>query len=308
MLKSIVSFSLLYYICIIGFSHLVDSGGNDYETKNNNSNNRPSITKKSNNNKDKDNPLTNSASSSASRTKQPTSRLFTDRSKLNYQRNTHRQRSVPSSSSSSDQYSRTTSEPRRNRTIPSSTFFPDGIHNQGITPYQVWQWREETREALFHAYGAYMKYSYPYDELKPLSCKPRKYNERDRGNLDDSLGGFALTLIDSLDTLAMMGELPMFRCAISRIIHDVQVDRNHTVSLFETNIRILGGLLSAHLLSVDKKLGIWDHACIINKETNTRDCSQACRYNLSTSSSFSKHPSYSYQSHPLYDIDRKSVV
>ena len=45
------------------------------------------------------------------------------------------------------------------------------------------------------AYQGYMEHAFPRDELSPLSC---------RGV--DTLGGFALTLVDSLDTLVVMGE------------------------------------------------------------------------------------------------------
>ena len=52
-----------------------------------------------------------------------------------------------------------------------------------------------------HGFDAYMRYAYPDDELKPLSCVGRRWDSRERGTLDDSLGGYALTLIDSLSTL-----------------------------------------------------------------------------------------------------------
>lgn len=61
-----------------------------------------------------------------------------------------------------------------------------------------------------HAYGSYMTHAYPLDELKPLSCVGRRWDRRERGTLDDTLGGFALTLVDSLDTLALMGHRKEF--------------------------------------------------------------------------------------------------
>lgn len=115
-----------------------------------------------------------------------------------------------------------------------------------------------------------MLHGYPYDEVRPLSCNARRYDARERGNLDDSLGGFALTLIDSLDTLALTGDLPAFRCGVSRVVHDVRFDRDLTVSVFESSIRVLGGLISAHLLSTDPDLAIWTHAC------DNGDCSRSC--------------------------------
>jgi len=32
--------------------------------------------------------------------------------------------------------------------------------------------REETEELFYHGYDNYLKYAFPEDELRPLSCKP----------------------------------------------------------------------------------------------------------------------------------------
>ena len=53
--------------------------------------------------------------------------------------------------------------------------------------------REEVRECFFHVYNAYMRNAYPHDELKPLSCTGRPAVST-RGDLDDILGNFSLTL------------------------------------------------------------------------------------------------------------------
>eukprot|EP00943_MAST-04B_sp_MAST-4B-sp1_P000694 g694.t1 len=100
-----------------------------------------------------------------------------------------------------------------------------------------------------------MKYAYPWDELKPLSCTGRKWNERERGTLDDSLGGFSTTLVDSLDMFALIGDYAGFRKYVRMVINDVHFNRNVNVSVFETNIRVLGGMLSAHMLLVDPIFG-----------------------------------------------------
>ena len=66
--------------------------------------------------------------------------------------------------------------------------------------------RDEARAMFDHAYSSYMENAYPLDELMPLSCKGRDWRHRDRGTLDDPLGGYALTLVDSLDMLAVLGD------------------------------------------------------------------------------------------------------
>ena len=108
--------------------------------------------------------------------------------------------------------------------------------------------RQDVKDAFWHAYSAYVDNAWPHDELKPLSCEPRIWNERSRGTLDDCLGGFALTMVDTLDTLAIMGEKTEFRRAVEDVIANVHFDRDVVVSVFETTIRVLGGLLSSHTL------------------------------------------------------------
>ena len=113
--------------------------------------------------------------------------------------------------------------------------------------------REEARGIFYHGFNAYMKHAYPWDELKPLSCTGGS-GERERGTLDDSLGGFSTTLVDSLDMLALIGDYAGFRKYVRMVIRDVHFDRNVNVSVFETNIRVLGGMLSAHMLLTDPLL------------------------------------------------------
>lgn len=58
-----------------------------------------------------------------------------------------------------------------------------------------------------------------------------------------------MTLVDSLDTLVLLGDFEEFENAIKLVVKDITFDNDIIVSVFETNIRMLGGLLSAHLLA-----------------------------------------------------------
>ncbi|XP_031780380.1 ER degradation-enhancing alpha-mannosidase-like protein 3 [Nasonia vitripennis] len=110
--------------------------------------------------------------------------------------------------------------------------------------------KEEAKDMFYHAYNAYMDNAYPADELMPLSCKGRyRGSEPDRGDIDSTLGNFSLTLVDTLDTLVVIGDLEEFENAVKLVIKDVTFDTDVIVSLFETNIRMLGGLLSGHILA-----------------------------------------------------------
>lgn len=62
-------------------------------------------------------------------------------------------------------------------------------------------------------------------------------------NINDVLGDYGVTLIDTLDTLAIMGEQKEFEGAIKLVAHNVSFDQNSRVQVFETNIRTLGGLV-----------------------------------------------------------------
>lgn len=98
--------------------------------------------------------------------------------------------------------------------------------------------KQEVKDVFYHAYNGYLNYAYPYDELRPLSCDGI-----------DTWGSYSLTLIDALDTLAIMGNYTEFSRVVQLITERANFDININVSVFETNIRIVGGLLSAHLFS-----------------------------------------------------------
>ena len=57
-----------------------------------------------------------------------------------------------------------------------------------------------------HGYESYLTYAYPKDELCPLSCTGR-----------DTWGSYALTLVDTLDTLVIMGNHTEFKRAVNLV-------------------------------------------------------------------------------------------
>lgn len=115
-----------------------------------------------------------------------------------------------------------------------------------VTKEEAKQLRNEVGEMFYHAFNGYMDNAFPLDELKPLSCKG-----------EDTLGGYALTLIDSLDTLALLGDRERFAASVEWIGKNLRFDMiNKTVSVFETTIRVLGGLISAHQIASDYATGM----------------------------------------------------
>uniref|UniRef100_A0AAR2LVU3 alpha-1,2-Mannosidase n=1 Tax=Pygocentrus nattereri TaxID=42514 RepID=A0AAR2LVU3_PYGNA len=109
---------------------------------------------------------------------------------------------------------------------------------------------EQILEMFDHAYGSYMKYAYPADELMPLSCRGRVRGlEPNRGDIDDSLGNLLFTVCFILFFAQLLNRLEDFEEAVKKTVKDVRLDNDVVVSVFETNIRVLGGLLGAHVMA-----------------------------------------------------------
>ena len=125
----------------------------------------------------------------------------------------------------------------------------DGGAASLVSPEAQLDARNRVKTMFFHAYNSYMKYAYPLGELKPLTCT---------GGSFDLVRLPLVTLIDALDTLVVMGEFEEFRFAVELVRVELKsFDFDVNVSLFETTIRVLGGLLSAHLMAVDPELAIY---------------------------------------------------
>ena len=98
--------------------------------------------------------------------------------------------------------------------------------------------RLSVSEGMKRSWAGYKTYAWGSDELKPGS---------QRGQ--DNWGGMGVTLVDSLDTLWVMGMKAEFHEAVAWVKTRLSFDHAGTVSTFETTIRELGGLLSAYDLS-----------------------------------------------------------
>ncbi|CAN6717914.1 unnamed protein product [Malus baccata var. baccata] len=115
--------------------------------------------------------------------------------------------------------------------------------------------RDKVRKMFYHAYDNYMIHAFPHDELKPLS-KSFTDSLSELGNLKlehlpQGYSGSALSLIESLSSLVIMGNNTEFESAIIWLSDNLKFDVDARVNLFECNIRVLGGLVSAHLLASD---------------------------------------------------------
>ncbi|XP_031734150.1 mannosidase, alpha, class 1B, member 1b isoform X3 [Anarrhichthys ocellatus] len=98
---------------------------------------------------------------------------------------------------------------------------------------------EAVQEAFLHSWKGYKDFAWGHDELRPLS---KSYSE---------WFGLGLTLIDALDTMWILGLKKEFEEAKSWVATELTFNKNVDVNLFESTIRILGGLLSTYHLTGD---------------------------------------------------------
>ncbi|KAI9811552.1 MAG: alpha mannosidase-like protein [Thelocarpon impressellum] len=143
---------------------------------------------------------------------------------------------------------------------------------------QVALLRQETVDMFYHGYDNYMNIAFPEDELQPVACAPLARDTEHPENivLNDVLGNYSLTLIDSLSTLAILASSPSdyngkakaqrsFGEGVALLVEHYGdgskgpagegirargFDVDSKVQVFETVIRGVGGLVSAHLFAI----------------------------------------------------------
>lgn len=122
----------------------------------------------------------------------------------------------------------------------------DHLSFSGKAPRQkgkeLWEGRRSmVVDAMKHAWGGYVKAAWGHDELD-LEDSVGK----------DNFGSVGATIVDSLDTLWLMGLKEEFKAARDWTADELNFNRDHDSSVFESTIRIVGGLLAAHDLSGDE--------------------------------------------------------
>lgn len=102
--------------------------------------------------------------------------------------------------------------------------------------------RDEVVAAMREAWGAYAASAMGFDELSPAARRGK-----------NGFGGLGATVVDSLDTLWMMGLSDEFAAARAWVAAAPPFSsKSYDASVFETTIRVVGGLLSAHHLTGDE--------------------------------------------------------
>lgn len=99
--------------------------------------------------------------------------------------------------------------------------------------------RERVVEAMELSWDAYERYAWGMDEFHPESKTGKQMVPK----------GLGWIIIDSLDTLMLMNLTSRLSHAREWLAKDLTWEQDEYVNTFETTIRMLGGLLSAHYLS-----------------------------------------------------------
>lgn len=99
--------------------------------------------------------------------------------------------------------------------------------------------QEAVKKAFKHAWKGYKHHAWLRDELSPLS-----------GGHRTTFAGWAATLVDSLDSLIILGMMDEFEEALAALeLIDFSTTDATQINVFETNIRYLGGFMGAYDLT-----------------------------------------------------------
>ncbi|CAE6478660.1 unnamed protein product [Rhizoctonia solani] len=122
---------------------------------------------------------------------------------------------------------------------------PPSLPPQGGTPVkppsepQMAERAEAVRKAFRHAYNGYVRAAWTLDELLPNT----------NGSVNN-FNGWGVSVIDSISTMQLMGLKPEYDSALEFVASmDFDIKNDGHAPFFETAIRYLGGLVSAHSLA-----------------------------------------------------------
>ncbi|XP_063299550.1 mannosyl-oligosaccharide 1,2-alpha-mannosidase IA [Pelobates fuscus] len=118
---------------------------------------------------------------------------------------------------------------------------PVGVVGKEPEDPDVKEKRDKIKEMMKFSWDNYKRYAWGLNELKPVQKQGHSSNLF--GNIQGA------TIVDSLDTLYIMGMMDEFKDAKEWVEKNLEFNVNAEVSIFEVNIRFVGGLLSAYYLT-----------------------------------------------------------
>jgi ER degradation enhancer, mannosidase alpha-like 2 len=102
----------------------------------------------------------------------------------------------------------------------------------------------QVRGEFAFAWAAYKRLAWGHDELLPLSRAHRDWHNET----------LYMTAVDALDTMILLGMKDEAEKTKAFLLQRLSFDKDISVKNFEITIRILGGLLSAHQMTGDRRL------------------------------------------------------
>ncbi|XP_053317297.1 mannosyl-oligosaccharide 1,2-alpha-mannosidase IA [Spea bombifrons] len=126
--------------------------------------------------------------------------------------------------------------------LPGRVFKPPvGVVGKEPDDPDVKEKRDKIKEMMKFSWDNYKRYAWGLNELKPVQKQGHSSNLF--GNIQGA------TIVDALDTLYIMEMKDEFNDAKEWVEKNLEFSVNAEVSVFEVNIRFVGGLLSAYYLT-----------------------------------------------------------
>lgn len=109
------------------------------------------------------------------------------------------------------------------------------------------------KAAFQQSFNAYKQYCFGQDQLQPLTK-----------TCTNPLGGWGASVVDAMDTAKVMGLDDIYNeCVAQSLKTDYTKTSQDEISIFETTIRHVGGLLSAYELGGKREQGLVDQAVVV---------------------------------------------
>lgn len=105
---------------------------------------------------------------------------------------------------------------------------------------------KQVRDVYREAWRTYCQFAFGADQLRPVSGKPTTFYLNDRST--------GLTIFEAIDTLWLMGLDTQVEVARKWIAEEFSPAIPGQISVFETTIRLMGGLLAGYHVTRDPKL------------------------------------------------------
>ncbi|OBZ67538.1 putative mannosyl-oligosaccharide alpha-1,2-mannosidase 1B [Grifola frondosa] len=120
--------------------------------------------------------------------------------------------------------------------------------------------RQAVTNLFLTSWNAYKEYAFPHDDLTPVSI-----------SYTDGRNGWGASVVDAMTTMFIMGQTELFEEAVNFTSHiDFTISHTtDTVSIFETTIRYLAGMLSAYELSGNKYPALIQQATTLADKLST---------------------------------------